>query len=64
MSTLGELSRTFFFCDETCTQFLKDCELLPNTKLCIKLNSVGEQQCEMKETLKKIENVIFTRCLS
>jgi len=37
------------FNDETCIQFIKD----RDTKLCIKLNSIG-YQCngEMKETLK------------
>lgn len=42
ISTLGELYRTIIFNGETCIQFLKDHKLLPNTKLCPKLNSVGE----------------------
>jgi len=51
---LGELYRKIIFNDETCLQFLKYHELLPNTKLCTKLNSVGEQcNGEMKETFKK-----------
>jgi len=54
MSTMGELYRKIIFNDKTCIQFLKDCELLPNIKLCTKLNSVGEQcKGEMKETFKK-----------
>jgi len=52
---LSELFRKIIFNDEIYIQFLKDHELLPNTKLCTKLNSVGEQcNGEIKETLKKI----------
>jgi len=32
-----------FFNDETYIQYLKDCDLLPKTKLCTRLNSIGEQ---------------------
>jgi len=62
MSTLGELYRKIFFNDKTCIQFLKDCELLPNTKLCTKLNSIGEQcGSEMKETFKKSQKCDLNR---
>ena len=70
MSTLGELYRKIIFNDETCIQFLKDHELLTNTKLCTKLNSVRKQcNSEMKETFKKSQkrdvngDVIITKYL-
>lgn len=49
-----ELYRKIIFNDETRIKFLKDREFLPNSKLCTKLNSIGEQYgSEMKETLKR-----------
>ena len=64
MSTLCELYRKIIFNDETWIQFLKHRDLSPNTKLCTKLNSIGDQ-CNggMKETLKKSENLMWKEIL-
>lgn len=59
MSSLGELYRIIIINDKTCTQFLKDSEVLPNTKLCIKLNFVvNNVEVKRKKLLKNAENVI------